>query len=214
MSGAAPRYREVVVATSNPGKLLEIRAILGDLPLSLRALGAFPDVRLPEEGDDYAANAAAKARAVARDTGRPALADDSGLEVEALGGRPGPRSARYGGPGLDDAGRVARLLAELEGREPAERGARFVCVAALATPDGHVETARGECEGCILGEPRGRGGFGYDPIFESREAGAAMAELPPARKNELSHRARALRALRPALERLAGRVPGASPTAG
>lgn len=203
MSAGAARYREVVVATSNPGKLLEFRAILGDLPLSLRALGAFPEVSLPEEGDDYAENAAAKARAVARDTGRPALADDSGLEVAGLGGRPGPHSARYGGPGLDDAGRVQRLLDELAGCEGEAREARFVCVAALATPDGRVETARGTCEGRILHAPRGGGGFGYDPVFASREAGVAMAELPPARKNALSHRARALRALLPSLERLA-----------
>lgn len=207
MSAAARRHHEVVVATSNPGKLLEIRAILGDLPLALRALGAFPEVALPEEGNDYAENAAAKARAVARDTGRPALADDSGLEVAGLDGRPGPRSARYGGPGLDDAGRVRHLLDELAGREGRAREARFVCVAALATPDGRVETARGTCEGRILDAPRGGGGFGYDPVFLSREAGVAMAELPPARKNALSHRARALQGLLPFLERLAD--PGA-----
>ncbi len=104
------RYREIVVASSNAGKLLEIRAILGDLPASLRALDAFPGVVLPEEGDDYEQNAIAKARTAARETGRLAVADDSGLEVAGLGGRPGPHSARYGGPALDDAGRVARLL--------------------------------------------------------------------------------------------------------
>jgi XTP/dITP diphosphohydrolase len=207
VSAAPRRYPEVVVATSNPGKLLEIRAILGDLPVSLRALAAFPEVVLPDEGDDYEENAAAKARAVARDTGRLALGDDSGLEVEGLSGGPGPRSARYGGPGLDDAGRVAHLLAALGGVEGAGRRARFVCVAALATPAGELVTARGECEGRILEAPRGSGGFGYDPVFEAREqAGRAMAELDPGLKNRLSHRARAFRALRDAI---AARLPAA-----
>ncbi len=199
MSPAAPRpYPEVVLATSNPGKLLEFRALLGDLALSLRALEAFPEVRLPEEGFDYARNAEDKARAIARATGRPALADDSGLEVEALGGAPGARSARYGGSDLDDAGRVALLLRELAATGDVPRRARFVCVAALALPDGPVVTSRGECAGRILEDPRGRGGFGYDPVFEPEGRDRSMAELPPAEKNRLSHRARALAGLRDA----------------
>jgi XTP/dITP diphosphohydrolase len=198
-------YPEVVLATSNPGKLIEIRAILGDLPLSLRALGAFPEVLLPEEGDDYEGNAVAKAQAVARDAGRPALADDSGLEVAGLGGAPGPRSARYGGPDLDDAGRVAALLKAMVGLTGEERRARFVCVAALATPGGEVVTARGECLGRILDAPRGRGGFGFDPIFGVADGGGrSMAEVPAERKNEISHRAHAFRALRGNLDALAG----------
>jgi XTP/dITP diphosphohydrolase len=200
-------YRELVLATSNPGKLLEFRALLGDLPLALRALDAFPEVRLPDEGDDYEANAAAKARAIARDTGRPALADDSGLEVAALGGAPGPRSARYGGPGLDDAARTARLLEEVAAAGGAARGARFVCVAALAFPDGRVVTARGECAGTLLDAPRGRGGFGYDPVFAPEGDTRSLAELPPERKNRISHRARALRALEPALRGLVAPPP-------
>src|SRR5262249_11936266 len=139
---------ELVVATGNPGKLREIRELLADAGVSLRSLADFPALRMPEEGDDYAANAIAKARAVARATGLPALADDSGLEVDALAGRPGPRSARYGGPDLDDAGRVALLLQELAGARV--RSARFVCVAALSAPDGAIEIARGECAGEIL----------------------------------------------------------------
>ncbi len=193
---------EVIVATSNLGKLREIRAILGDLPLAFRGLDAFPRVEFPEEGDDYEANAAAKAKAVARATGRAALADDSGLEVDGLDGAPGPRSARFGGPGLDDGKRTAALLDAMAGCTGERRNARFVCVAALATRDGEVVTARGECPGRILEAPRGGGGFGYDPIFEVAP-GTAMAELPPARKNEISHRARALRALRGALEAIA-----------
>jgi XTP/dITP diphosphohydrolase len=188
-----------VVATSNPAKLREIRAVLAPLPLPLVGLDAFPELRLPPEGDDYAANAVAKARAAAAHTGQAALADDSGLEVEGLGGAPGPRSARYGGPGLDDAGRVAVLLDQLAGREGAARRARFVCVAALALPDGEVATARGECRGRIGAAPRGRRGFGYDPVFEVQGRGRTMAELPAREKNRISHRARAFRALRAAL---------------
>lgn len=206
MNGAPPRYREVVLASGNPGKLLEIRAILGDLPLSLRSVGAFPEVWLPEEGDDYEANAVAKARAAAHGAGRPALADDSGLEVQALDGGPGPGSARYGGAGLDDAGRVRALLAALEGVPAQRRSARFVCVAALAWPDGSVTTARGECTGRLLEAPRGQGGFGYDPIFAVEGEGRSMAELPASRKNRISHRALAFRAL---AETLRARVVGA-----
>jgi len=190
---------DLVVATGNEGKLREIRALLGDLPLDLRSLQEFPEVELPPEGDDYRENALGKARSAAQQTGLPCLADDSGLEVEGLGGAPGPRSARYGGLHLDDAGRVQHLLRELHGCSGAARRARFVCVAAVALPDGEAQSARGECAGHILEAPRGAGGFGYDPVFWSVEAGAGMAELPEARKNELSHRARALRGLRPFL---------------
>jgi XTP/dITP diphosphohydrolase len=197
--------RELVVATGNAGKLREIREILVDLDVALRSLGEFPRIALPEEGDDYAANAIAKARAVAAATGRAAIADDSGIEVDALALRPGPHSARYGGPGLDDAGRVSLLLRELAACPADARAARFVCVAALATPEGVVATARGECAGEILGAPRGTGGFGYDPVFRPCGERLAMAELSAARKNQLSHRALAFRALRGAIERaLAG----------
>jgi len=189
-----------VVATSNPGKLREFRALLADLGAELLSQSDFPGTAMPEEGDDYAENAARKARAIAAATGHVALADDSGLEVDGLDGRPGPHSARYGGPGLDDAGRVARLLQELDGQPGASRSARFVCVAAVAGPDGRVQLARGECLGEILPAPRGEGGFGYDPVFFFAEDGVGMAELAPARKNEVSHRARALRALRPSIE--------------
>ncbi len=189
----------VVIASSNRAKVEEIRAILADLPFELCGLDACPPIALPEEGDDYAANAVAKALTVARAVERLALADDSGLEVEVLDGAPGPRSARFGGPGLDDAGRVSRLLDALSGVAPERRAARFVCSAALATRGGEVVTARGECTGRILDAPRGRGGFGYDPIFEVTGRGAAMAELEAAEKNRISHRARAFLALREAL---------------
>jgi len=204
VSAGAAAPRSLVVATSNPGKLREIREILAGLPLTLRTLADFPALRMPDEGDDYAENAAHKARSVASATGLASIADDSGLEVAALDWGPGPRSARFGGPGLDDAGRVRHLLDALGQAEGAQRRARFVCVAALATPQGALVTARGECEGRILVAPTGSGGFGYDPVFESRELGVAMATLTPAQKHRISHRARAFRALRAAIERCAG----------
>jgi XTP/dITP diphosphohydrolase len=187
-----------VVATTNAGKLREIQAILGVRDRGFRCLADYPRVALPPEGDDYEGNALAKARAAARATGLPALADDSGLEVDALGGAPGPHSARFGGPGLDDAARVALLLRELAGAPPEKRGARFVCVAAWATPDGDERSARGECRGVILDAPRGLRGFGYDPVFLPEGESRSMAELDPGRKNEISHRARAFLALLPA----------------
>ena len=200
---------EVVVATSNAGKLREFRALLGDLPLVLLGLADLPPVHFPDEGDDYAANAREKVRAASQQLGRIALAEDSGLEVEGLGGAPGPHSARYGGPDLDDAGRVARLLSELRGLRGDARRARFVCVAALAVPGAPVVTARGECPGRILEVPAGGGGFGYDPVFAPEEGGdpaRAMAELPAELKNRISHRAAALRGLSDDLRALAARI--------
>lgn len=200
--GARPRT--LLLATANRGKLRELGELLAPLGLCLRSLADFPALALPPEGEDYTANAAAKARAAAAVSGLAALADDSGIEVAALGGAPGPRSARYGGPALDDAGRCAHLLAALAGTGGGERSARFVCVAALAEPGAEPTLARGECRGRILAAPRGAGGFGYDPIFEPEGHAVSMAELPPERKNQISHRARAVAALRPALERVFG----------
>jgi XTP/dITP diphosphohydrolase len=200
---------EVVVATSNSGKLREFRALLGDLPLVLLSLADLPPLHFPDEGDDYAANAREKALSASQQLGRIALAEDSGLEVEGLGGAPGPHSARYGGPGLDDAGRVVRLLGELRGMRGRARRARFVCVAALAVPGAPVVTARGECPGRILEAPVGGGGFGYDPVFAPEQAGdpaRAMAELPAEVKNHISHRAGALRGLADALRAVAARI--------
>jgi len=192
---SADPIERVAVATSNSGKLREFRTLLAEVPVQLCSLAALPAVTFPAEGDDYAANAVAKAAAVAGQLGLFALADDSGLEVDALGGAPGPHSARYGGEGLDDAGRVAHLLQALEGVSQTQRGARFVCVAALATPDGRCLQARGECEGRILRVPCGAAGFGYDPVFQPSGESRSMAELEPRAKHALSHRGRALRAL-------------------
>ena len=186
---------ECVVATGNAGKLQEIRALLAPHPLEVASLAGLPDVVFPEEGSDYGANAVAKARAVATQLGRVAVADDSGLEVEALNGAPGPLSARYGGPALDDRGRVETLLRALEGVPVSRRGARFVCHVALVTPNDAVVTAVGVCQGVIRTSPSGSIGFGYDPIFQAVGETRTMAELGDARKNAISHRARALDAL-------------------
>jgi XTP/dITP diphosphohydrolase len=163
----------------------------------VRTLGEFPGASLPEEtGDSYAANALAKARAAARHTGQLALGDDSGLEVDALDGEPGLRSARFGGPGLDDAGRCARLLTALEGVEEARRGARFRCVIALVDPGGSEHVVEGVAEGVILTVPRGRGGFGYDPLFYYPPLGRTFAELSEKEKAQVSHRGQAVEAVR------------------
>lgn len=185
-----------VVATENRGKLAEMRALLAGVAPALLALSDLPPVTLPPEGDDYERNAVAKARAVAVASRLPAVADDSGLEVDALGGRPGVRSARYGGPGLSDAERVAKLLRELAGAGPATRTARFVCVVSLVTPEGEVLSARGVCAGRILVSPQGGSGFGYDPIFAPDPLSLSMAQLSADVKNAISHRGRALGVLR------------------
>jgi XTP/dITP diphosphohydrolase len=199
-SGSGSVAERIVIASSNPGKQREVREILSGKILQGRVLALIDlsdlsPVSFPEEGADYRSNAIEKARAVAMQAGEIALADDSGLEVDALKGRPGPHSARYGGAGLDDAGRVELLLRELRGVPRAGRAARFVCVAALVTPGGEVFSARGECAGEILAEVRGRGGFGYDPVFQASGLTRTMAELSSDEKNRISHRARALQAL-------------------
>jgi XTP/dITP diphosphohydrolase len=190
---------EVVLATSNPGKLREVREILAELPIDLLSIADFPGFVFLPEGDDYEQNAIAKARAASRFCRRVAIADDSGLEVFGLGGAPGPLSARFGGPDLDDAGRNRALLASLERLHGQQRRARYVCAAALANPAGDIITARGECEGHILEVPRGRSGFGYDPIFGVDGKGVTMAELPAPEKNRISHRAVAFTALSAAI---------------
>lgn len=200
MSAAAAR---IVLATGNRGKLRELRALLAGLPFELvpqDELGVEP----PEEtGATFEENALLKARHAARVTGLAAIADDSGLEVDALGGRPGVRSARYAGPGASDAENNARLLAELAGR-PGPRTARYRCVIAFVRgPDDPAPAlARGRWDGEIADAPRGDGGFGYDPLFVVGPAGRTAAELDPAEKNRVSHRGRALAALRDALAAL------------
>lgn len=182
----------VTLATRNPGKLRELAALCeGQLELRLLPDDP-PPPDVPEDHDTYLGNALAKARAIAALTGGPALADDSGLEVDALPGELGVRSARYGTPDLDDRGRCARLLAALG--DASERRARFRCVLALVQGDAWL-SAEGTLEGEIARAPRGAAGFGYDPVFLLPARGLTLAEIPAGEKNALSHRASAMRAL-------------------
>jgi XTP/dITP diphosphohydrolase len=191
----------LLVATQNPGKMREFRPLLA--PLAVRL--CFPldlglSVEVAEDGDTYADNARQKAFAYMRASGLLTLADDSGLEVDALGGAPGVRSARYRTG--HDADRVEALLVHLRDVSWKQRTARFRCLVALAAPTGELYTAEGVCEGLIAFEPAGHGGFGYDPVFYLSEYGCTMAQLPEAEKNRISHRARAVTAAIPTLRRL------------
>ena len=196
----------LLLATWNRGKLTEFAALLAPFALELRCLTELPGIELPPEGDDYERNASAKVLVAARACDCAALGDDSGIELAALGGAPGPLSARFGGSELDDAGRSQRLLAALAQSGSPDRSARFVCVAAFATPAGEVTLARGECRGTILPAARGDAGFGYDPVFRPEGYDLSLAELPPELKNRISHRGRAIQALAPVLVRAFGAV--------
>jgi XTP/dITP diphosphohydrolase len=197
---------QILVATRNPGKLREYASLLSGLrangqPLewvTLTDLGIEREV--DETGVTFEENARLKARAYAGESGLLTLADDSGLEVDALDGAPGVYSARYGGARLDDVGRYRLLLKNLGGTPAEQRTARFRCVVAVSTPGGELYTSDGACEGRIGIEPKGEYGFGYDPVFIVEGYGVTMAELPPDVKNRISHRARALRAVQPTLE--------------
>ena len=186
----------LVIATRNRGKLLELRAIVGELPLKLLDLRSFPSVRaVPETGTTFVENASFKAAGYAVQTGEMTLADDSGLEIDALDGAPGVLSARYAGEGASDAERVDRLLAELSQVKSGERTARFISVIAIANREGVIlNLSTGVCEGLIASAPRGANGFGYDPVFIPRGFEQTFAELPPASKNRISHRGKALQA--------------------
>jgi len=192
---------KVVLATRNRGKLREIEPLLAGLGLELHTIDDLaPGAELREDADTFEENALAKARQAAAATGLPAIADDSGLEVDALGGAPGVYSARYAGPVSDDARNNAKLLAALRDVPAERRQGRYRCVAAFVDPARGTEIARaGACEGEILRAPRGDGGFGYDPLFFLPALGRTMAELPIPEKNRLSHRAAAFRALAAAL---------------
>ncbi|MGQ9626505.1 MAG: XTP/dITP diphosphatase [Anaerolineae bacterium] len=193
---------KLLIATRNPGKLREYKELLKDLP--------FEPTYLPEEGIDFevqeagqsfAENARLKASSYARASGLLTLADDSGLEVDALGGEPGVRSARYAGENAGDEERYWLLLKKLEGVSWERRTARFRCVLALATPEGEIYLTEGVREGMIAFGPRGEYGFGYDPVFYMPEYGRTMAELLPEEKNRLSHRAQAVEKMKEILKR-------------
>ena len=186
----------ILIATLNPGKGRELRHLVeeaGHRAMTLDEAGLTTPYE--ESGATYEENGAGKARHYAALSGRVAIADDSGLEVDALGGAPGPRSARYGGEGLDDAGRCRRLLEALRDVPEEERKARYVAVVVIARPDGEARSFRAVCEGTIAREPRGDRGFGYDPIFFYPPFGATFGEVPPERKHAVSHRGRAFATL-------------------
>lgn len=185
----------LVLATRNPGKTRELRELLKDFPVGIKNLddfGAIPDIE--EDGATFDENAFKKASFVAKVLGLPALADDSGLEVEALGGAPGVHSARYAGPSASDQEKGAKLLKAMEGKT--DRRAAFMCVISIAVPSGVALTYEGRCEGLITEAPAGDSGFGYDPVFFYPPMGRTFAQLTAEEKNLVSHRGRALAELK------------------
>ena len=194
---------ELALATRNPGKVEEIRRICSDWPVTWRtwpgpasaskSVAAWPEVE--ETGESYLDNARIKAQALAEALGIPAIADDSGIEVDALGGGPGPRSARFAGPDATDRENLHLLLERVRAVPPARRTGRYRCVAVCAWPDGREVWAEADCEGTLILEPRGSGGFGYDPAFLPHGEERTMAELSPDEKDAVSHRGKAFRAL-------------------
>ena len=199
MSG--PERPRLLLATANQGKLRELRAILQGVPVELVGLGALgrDPPRVEETGETFLENARIKARAYAAWSGIAVLADDSGLEVDALGGAPAVRSARYAGPGSSDRENLEKLLRELAGVPAERRSARFRCAALLADPDGREWHAEAAWEGRVIEAPRGSNGFGYDPVFVPDGWDRTSAEVDAATKDAVSHRGRAFRALRPAI---------------
>lgn len=189
--------RKLILATANRNKKIEMTALLQGLPLDLRSLADYPGLAMPEEDQDtFVGNAIKKALVVAEHSKEMAIADDSGLEVEALGGRPGVYSSRYAGIEGDYESNNRLLLEELSDVPPQERGARFVAVIAIAIPGKRTYTVQGVCPGWITEAPRGDGGFGYDPLFIYEPKGLTFAEMSASEKNAVSHRARALRQAR------------------
>jgi XTP/dITP diphosphohydrolase len=194
---------KLLLATNNKGKVREYRSLLQGIPYEIVTLaeqGITTEVE--EVGKTLEENARRKATALAAEGRLLSLADDSGLEVDALGGEPGPLSARYAGEGASDIDRINYLLLRLKGVPHDKRAARFRCVIAIAEPDGKVRLVSGECRGVITMEPRGSNGFGYDPVFYLPELGKTMAELPLELKNRVSHRGQAARKARELLEKL------------
>jgi len=193
----------LLVATGNAGKLHEIRRLLSDIGLEVLGLKDFPDAPVVmEDGDTFQANAIKKAREIAAFSGMNVLADDSGLVVEALDGKPGVFSARYAGPDADDAANNQKLLRELEGVPFAERKAAFYCEMALVTREGRLLQSSGRVDGLILDAPVGDGGFGYDPLFWLPKQRLSMAQIPVEEKNIISHRAQAFLRMLPYLQQL------------
>ena len=189
--------RELVLATRNHDKVIELVALLGDLGITIRTLDEFPDAPdVVEDGDTCEANAVKKARAIAESTGLPAVADDTGLEVDALGGRPGVYAARYAGEDATYEDNCRKLLRELTGVPREQRTARFLTVAAIALPSDGIRVAQGTLEGLIAEEASGTLGFGYDPVFLIPKLGKTLAQLSADQKNTISHRAKAFAKVR------------------
>jgi XTP/dITP diphosphohydrolase len=189
--------RELVLATRNRNKVIELVALLGDLGVIIRTLDEFPDAPdVVEDGDTCEANAVKKARAIAEFTGLPAVADDTGLEVDALGGRPGVYAARYAGEDANYEDNCRKLLRELMGVPREQRTAHFLTVAAIALPSDGIRVARGTLDGMIAEEASGTLGFGYDPVFFIPELGKTLAQLSADQKNTISHRAKAFAKVR------------------
>lgn len=189
--------RELVLATRNRHKVEELVALLGDLDITIRTLDEFPGAPdVVEDGDTCEANAVKKARTIAEFTGLPAVADDTGLEVDALGGRPGVYAARYAGEDASYEDNCRKLLQELAGVSRPRRTATFLTVAAIALPSRGVQVAKGQLQGLITEEPAGSQGFGYDPVFFVLELGRTLAELSADEKNHISHRAKAFATVR------------------
>ena len=192
-----PFPERLAIASKNPHKLRELGRICRDWPVEWLTVqnhpGPWPDVDEPH--DTYLHNALEKARAVAEVQGVPAIAEDSGIEVDALDGGPGPRSARFAGEGASDADNLAKLIGLVADTEPDARTARYRCVAAIAWPDGRTMHAEGTCEGTLITRPRGDRGFGYDPVFVPQGERRTMSELADEEKDRISHRGRAFRAL-------------------
>jgi len=185
--------KELVIATANKGKFIELQLLLQGTVDRLLSATDFPELSaIEEDGVTFSENAVKKAKISAHVTGKPVIADDSGLLVDALDGRPGVHSARFAGLKADDAANNVKLLKELAGVPEQRRTATFHCVIALCLPDGNCLTFDGELRGVILGAPRGEGGFGYDPLFLVPEFGKTLAELPMDVKNAISHRGKAL----------------------
>ena len=193
---------ELVLATRNRHKGQELAALLSDLGIDIRTLEEFPEVPdVIEDGQTCEANAIKKAKAVSRATGLLAVADDTGLEVDELGGRPGVYAARYAGEHVSYEDNWRKLLQELSGVPHDRRTARFITVAAIASPSGEVQVAEGQLQGMIAEQPAGARGFGYDPVFLVPELGMTLAELAPEEKNRISHRAKAFAQVREILSR-------------
>ena len=194
---------KIVLATGNLGKVRELKKLLENMPVEVLSLADFPELpEVVEDGSTFAENALKKARQISRATGLLTLADDSGLEVDFLGGAPGVHSARFAGPRKSDADNNQKLLELLKDVPEEKRTARFRCVIAVAAPGARVETAEGTCEGIVGFAPKGEGGFGYDPLFYVPEFGRTFAELSMDIKNKISHRGKALIKARDILEEM------------